>query len=308
MKSTNYFKAAIRHGQRYRNFCKERKLIAFPVRYKTLAPYIIAFVQSRKGSTKSIGYVHSALRNYTRECNQRWLTDSDRVKLSRIIALMKYEDRKPIRQSEPLTLHVLIQVYNKNKNRAEDGKALAALFVGHDALLRCQELLTLQVAQVEWYHPLQRATISIARSKTHRTGAPQEIHLLLRDEPCGFKLLWQHLQRNGLLQKPDAFIFSLDHTHTKPATRSWLTQSIKRLVRTIGLNSCKYSSHSLRAGGATDLHLAGTPIDIIKKGGRWKSDVVLKYLRDDLFVAASCNEAFSSVSQMGGSRYPPKKV
>ena len=39
------------------------------------------------------------------------------------------------------------------------------------------------------------------------------------------------------------------------------------------------TSHSLRAGGATNAFLAGVPSEIIKILGNWKSDCYLRYIR-----------------------------
>ena len=51
----------------------------------------------------------------------------------------------------------------------------------------------------------------------------------------------------------------------------------------------------LRAGGATDLLCAGIPREIIQKAGRWNSDEVLKYLRDECFIADTCAKAFAKL-------------
>ena len=47
------------------------------------------------------------------------------------------------------------------------------------------------------------------------------------------------------------------------------------------------SSHSLRAGGATAMHINGVPEVTIQKMGRWSSDTFLIYIRDQLFHFSS---------------------
>lgn len=61
----------------------------------------------------------------------------------------------------------------------------------------------------------------------------------------------------------------------------WLRLRIKAAVAAIGLNPAEYSGHSLRAGGATDLFVARVPLYVIKKKGRWASDAVMVYYRDE---------------------------
>ena len=64
----------------------------------------------------------------------------------------------------------------------------------------------------------------------------------------------------------------------------------------IGYVRSDVSSHSLRAGGAMAMHLAGVDTNIIKKQGRWKSDTFLMYIHEQI-------SAFSAgVSAKNGSK------
>ena len=56
-----------------------------------------------------------------------------------------------------------------------------------------------------------------------------------------------------------------------------LVARIKRAVVMLDLATEDYSGHSLRAGGATDLFIAGTPYYVIKKMGRCLTDSVMTY-------------------------------
>ena len=55
--------------------------------------------------------------------------------------------------------------------------------------------------------------------------------------------------------------------------------AIKQLVRALGLNPKNYSSHSLRAGAATQAAQTGLDPDSIKRLGRWRSQAYMVYLR-----------------------------
>jgi integrase len=62
---------------------------------------------------------------------------------------------------------------------------------------------------------------------------------------------------------------------------------IKQAVVSIGLDPQRFSGHSLRSGGATDLFEARVAYHIIKKMGRWKSDAAMRYYRSDEDVVCS---------------------
>ena len=78
-----------------------------------------------------------------------------------------------------------------------------------------------------------------------------------------------------------------------PATGNAYRRLIKRIVHTIGLDTRRYSCHSLCSGGATDLFAKGTPYYVIKKmGGRRTSDAALLYLWSEMDVAEQAARAF----------------
>ena len=54
---------------------------------------------------------------------------------------------------------------------------------------------------------------------------------------------------------------------------------IKRLIQLAGLDPSSYSSHSVRAGAATQAARAGLGPDSIKRLGRWRSQAYMAYLR-----------------------------
>jgi hypothetical protein len=82
----------------------------------------------------------------------------------------------------------------------------------------------------------------------------------------------------------------------KTASGTWFRGRIKREVDKVGLDPHYYSGHSFRAGGATDLFVARVPYPIIKKKGRWLSDVAMVYYRDDDDIEEAVGEAFKRIS------------
>ena len=58
-----------------------------------------------------------------------------------------------------------------------------------------------------------------------------------------------------------------------------LITAIKKIVTAFGFDSSRFSTHSLRIGGASALAAAGVPDYIIQLMGRWKSICFLMYIR-----------------------------
>ena len=60
-------------------------------------------------------------------------------------------------------------------------------------------------------------------------------------------------------------------------------ESARKLLRgmldSLKIQSKYYDMHSLRIGRATDLFKYGYSVEEIKRMGRWKSNVVYKYIR-----------------------------
>ena len=114
-------------------------------------------------------------------------------------------------------------------------------------------------------------------------------------------LLRTYVQRLGIEGKPDALLFPSRRgkawVPTKTLSDDWLRGIIKKVAVELGLDPSIYSTHSLRAGGATDLFVARVPYFAIKKMGRWKSDSAMLYYRCEEDVCEAVTEAFRALSE-----------
>ncbi len=63
---------------------------------------------------------------------------------------------------------------------------------------------------------------------------------------------------------------------------STFQKAIKTVAISLGLDPSRYSSHSLRIGGASVMAAAGLPDYVIQLIGRWKSLAFLTYIRSNL--------------------------
>ena len=64
-----------------------------------------------------------------------------------------------------------------------------------------------------------------------------------------------------------------------PLMREHLTTAIRRLLDQAGINSQMYAIHSFRIGAATTAAAAGLPAWLIKRLGRWSSNIFEQYIR-----------------------------
>ena len=71
------------------------------------------------------------------------------------------------------------------------------------------------------------------------------------------------------------FIFT-DRTPVLPSQANLMLRTI---LSKLNMNQSLFSFHSLRSGRATDLLRFGFSIEEIKIKGRWKSNIVYKYIK-----------------------------
>ena len=64
----------------------------------------------------------------------------------------------------------------------------------------------------------------------------------------------------------------------KTFTREAMQQDLRDAATALGIDAQRYGTHSLRIAGATWLYQVGTDIEVIKRHGRWTSNVVHVYL------------------------------
>ena len=95
-----------------------------------------------------------------------------------------------------------------------------------------------------------------------------------------------------------------------------ISQTIKNTVATLdleanGIPPTSVSSHSLRAGGAMALHLAGVPSHTIQKMGRWSSDTYLTYIHAQISTLSTglatlmgSSREFHNIARPFSSRHP----
>jgi integrase len=296
-----------RSARDYTSWCTASHLLAWPVSYRSIAQFLVHYVDKNLGSAKSVDNVLSHLRSFCTLSSQPWLSYSEVRRVRLVSQRLKFHDTTPIRRVLPLTLDILLPLVRSTLHVSRsitDLLTAAALMLGHDALLRSSELLALQVQHLVFHPDCRALDITILRSKCNQFGAPEVVRINDYTGLSAYKLVQAWLQEARIVQSPSAYVFPLIQRYGSRPTflfalpmrrREWIT-IIKTTVTRHKLDPHLYSGHSLRAGGATDLFKARLPTAIIGRMGRWRSDAVLKYYRDRDDVSAACAEAFSSIS------------
>ena len=294
-------------ANRFEAWCGENEKEAYPVSYDCVAGFLCGLAKDRDGSTKSLAVVLTALRARVSERGESWLSTHEATRLRKLMDHMRYLDTKAVSRKQALQLKHLHAMYTGSE--LSDPRLLeeaVILYMGHDGLLRSGELLSgLKVSDLVWSLDHSQFTIVLDRSKANRSGDGESVTIRDYEGRSAVKLMIQWFGTMGLWDKPSSHIFPSRSGKTwlwdKTLSTDWLRGVIKKRVAMIGLDAEKFSGHSLRAGGATDLFVARVPYFLIKKMGRWKSDAAMLYYRCEADVTDAVAAAFGRVSaQLGG--------
>lgn len=205
--------------------------------------------------------------------NRHWLSPADDLRLRMICRQLIEEDTIMQNCMKPILLSTLqhLEKHIKPSNEV----LFLAMRLGHDALLRAGELLKLDKSCLEF--DKNELTLTLVKSKANKSTRPEIIKLYDTGKHSTVRLLkkWKkHCPSNRL------FGF----------TPTEFNNAIRKLMKKITIHYRRYSGHSLRAGGATDLFNAKIPYPIIKLFGRWKSDAALRYFRDEKYENKIANK------------------
>lgn len=124
--------------------------------------------------------------------------------------------------------------------------------------------------------------ISIRKSKTiqFRERVHQVPIALVGGPLCAASLLLRMYKMLPATQDHPLFGLTKNNVY-RPITYDWFAKKLSSCVSKAGLVG-KFTSHSLRRGGATALSMVGVPLYQIQKRGDWKSLSVLVYLASPL--------------------------
>jgi integrase len=307
MEQHKWAKSSEAQYSKYVKFCEEHGLNPIPPSLLSIAGYLTDFSRRNKGSTKSLSNVKSQLKTRLAMRGIGWLSQGEEAQLRALIAEMRLADSTVVNRKLPLTLDLIERIIVELDLGFDPQLLLATILAtGHDGLFRLGELCSgIRASEVTWWVHRKGFTVSLFRTKTHRSSGAIGVDVGDHASPFSavklLRLWWDH---RGLDKRPDAFVFpSIKRRNVceeaGSVTADWVRKIIKESVASLGLDPARFSGHSLRAGGATDLFVARVPYFLIKKMGRWKSDAAMLYYRSEDDVNAAVQAAFSSLSVLG---------
>src|SRR5262245_34070285 len=184
------------------------------------------------------------------------------------------------RQAKPLLREELLLVVDAMGDGPKDIRDRALLLIGFAGALRRSELVSLDVADIEYVR--RGITLHLRHSKTDQDGRGDKIAIPHgRSRWCPVLALDAWLTISGITE--GTIFRPIDrHGHIEGSRLSGEAVSIvvRARVTAAGLDPTGYSGHSLRAGFATSAAQAGIQAWRIKAQTRHTSDVMLaRYVR-----------------------------
>lgn len=306
----------------YITFCFHFGVEAFPVSVWGLSLYMVQYVKCFGNRASNLPGILSALKRYSLERGHPWLSDLDLYFITDLRRGLGKLDRRAPRRKRPITARILAAMrgYVGPAASLYDFQGLVMAHLAHDALLRGIELVSLYVSDVQWGPDRQTAMLRIRRSKMNKLGEDELVTLPCYAGPYSglayLRSYWYCLDLDALANQdvplfpllapaaiPSQVVFaSTSLPHRKAQFVSWC----RRLLEALGFSPEDYSGHSFRSGGATDLWEGGAPPLVIQLHGRWKSDVVYLYIRDNPENRAhALAAAFGNVASLFAALPPP---
>lgn len=212
------------------------------------------------------------------------------VRQHRLVQRCLRRHQQPVHRREPLSRGVLLDVYLQLSSSCvyDDLLFLTILHVGFETLQRLGELVWPDALKLRSYSSVAMChtvnfsddsfSYTLPGSKTDRFGHGSQV-LVRRSSLVNdcHSLFAKYLRaRDALfLHHPQLWLWSSGDV----PTRSWFIQKFRAFTP-----HSNFSGHSMRAGGATSLALAGATPHLIQAAGRWSSSEFQKYVRVHPFL------------------------
>jgi len=178
----------------------------------------------------------------------------------------------------------------------EDLQHATILVLSYKGFLRCSEAMNLRSEDINLKtvvinnEEVEVLSIFIEKSKVDQERVGHT--LIISPDP---ENLWKcpvtHVKAFSKIRNPSANYFFHRKGKTTKSPNSTVNRIVKKTCKAAGYNPKIYSSHGLRAGGATEASAAGIPLHLIKRHGNWSSDAVFIYVHDNIVARLSVSQA-----------------
>jgi hypothetical protein len=292
--------------EEYRQFCKGHSFDSSIPTLCSVGAFLVVRTRRLGGSTATVDSTIGAIRRQTEmDGLPEFLSRREQLLLLDLVKELKYNDKRGVHRVRPLSRLLLDLIYRKGKHGRgwRERMAIVMMTVAHDGMLRAGEICSgLRAVDLSWNISRTTVTITLLRTKRYRTGSGQLVTLCDYGKGSGCALLREWMLECHIPDGSTAYLFPEweERSHAFNCRKSVCTDNfrkmLKRAVASIGLEPSTFSGHSCRAGGATDAFNAGVAYATVKKFGRWRSDTVLLYYRDEEEVVSRIMDAFGRLS------------
>ena len=279
-KASNTLRAYKADYKDFASFCFKHGFKSMPSEPKTISLYLTHLSKTSKFSTlkrrlASISVIHKLSGHYI-DTKHPMITENlmgiKRVKGS------YQKAKKPILINE---LKSIIDVINKDKNETRKYKNRALILVGFAGGFRRSELVSIQFEDIDFVK--EGVKIFIKRSKTDQSGEgmTKGIPYFSNLEYCPVTALKDWLVKSEI---KSGKIFDMSDKS--------VALCIKKYASFAGLDSNKYSGHSLRSGFATSAaELGAEERSIMAMTGHKTTQMVRRYIQEaNLFKNNALNK------------------
>ncbi len=289
---------------KYIQFCKNHNLIAVPAEESTVLRFL-AFLQAtpgKKGMGLSLSTLNVSLAAIKFLHTQFGFSAeqilSPRVKLAlRSVAL---QGRPPNKKS-PITFDMLSLMVSTLSPDYDGWLWFTVLLTGYMGAMRGSEYtaVTMFKSTIVLSPPLSLGSvvfgvdaglsymeITIPRTKTSVNGLKKVIGCV-NHVMCAVCAMKKYLQFRSLRHSTNLSSPLFISSNRVVVTKDMLNAKIKKLVSELGLDTSKYSSHSLRHGAASVAAANGMSDSDVMKLGAWRSQVFIQYIQHNVQTMAN---------------------
>ena len=204
----------------------------------------------------------------------------------------------PPRQSTPISILIRRQIASSLPLTGDNLMIWAAMLLAYFGCLRASEYCfnpdvapPLSLSSFSFSSNPLTCSVRITSSKTSLLGFTATVGCT-GTVVCPVCSIRRYISASRVGSEPPFFRF----TDGAPLTPWRFNLALKSIISNLGLNPDRFSSHSLRAGSATDAAASGLPGVVIKNMGHWSSDAYSRYVRlpPQYYAALSKHLASSS--------------
>ena len=280
------------HARAYLLFCKDIGCTAVPITVSNLCRYA-AFLGRE--------HCYSTVRQYLNVVRILHMENGhkdplvDNFKLHCVLLGIKRTKGNVVSFKLPLSPQDLLDMHNRmNLQSVPDLQIWCAFVTAFFGVLRISAVSVTSVTRWDVENTVRRQDLRITpngcsmelrHSKTNQFKEHRQTVVLplIPDHPlCPTTSLVRFISVSGNVPGEYPLLTYQCAHEFMPLTQDVVRRRMQSLLASMGLESARYGTHSLRRGAATWLMVCGVPLHVIKTLGDWKSDCVFQYIKPDV--------------------------